>query len=422
MKGYDMTPREKLVAAINHEKTGKFPFDLGACKASGISASLLHRLRKAHGRDEPVKVYDIFQMLGLVDERDAEMFGIDVVGIWPDLTCFGYRNTNWKSWTLPDGTPGLVSDGCEMSVAEDGTTYVYPQGDRTAKPSGKLPPNGFYFDQISRQEGYDEDDLNALRDYDEQFALFDDETLEYYLKQAEHYHKNTNLGVVVNTECAAFGSATQIIGPMLKQPTGIRDIGDFLMSHHLYPDYLNDIFTLQTDRALENLKRLWDTIGDMAQVVFLSGTDFGNQRSTTFSPGMFKQLYYPHYSRVNAWVHENTTWKILYHSCGAVADIMGDFCDAGLDCLNPIQCDADGMDPADLKRRFGDRLTFWGAGVDSQSTMMNGTADDVERQMRERIGICGEGGGMVFSIVHNVQPDITVEKMERVFSVLDEYR
>lgn len=417
-----MTSREKLVAAMNHSANGRIPFDLGSCKASGISASLLYRLRKAHGRDESVKVYDIFQMLGLIDEQDAEMFGIDVVGIWNDVTCFGYSNREWKPWTLPDGTPGLVGCCCEMSVAEDGTTYVHPQGDRTAKPSGQLPPNGLYFDQIARPEEYDEDDLDAFRDYDEQFGQFSDDTLEYYRKQAEHYHRNTDLGVVVNTECAAFGSATQILGPMLKQPTGIRDIGDFLMAHHLYPEYLNDIFTLQADRAIINLKRLWDAVGDMAQVVFLSGTDFGNQRSTTFSPGMFRDLYAPHYRRVNRWVHENTTWKTLYHSCGAVADIIGDFCDAGLDCLNPIQCDADGMEPGNLKKRFGKRLTFWGAGVDSQTTMTHGTPDDIERQMRERIVICGEGGGMVFSIVHNIQPDISVDKMERVFSVLREYR
>lgn len=417
-----MTSREKLVAAINHRDTGRIPFDLGACKASGISASLLYRLRKARGRDEPVKVYDIYQMLGLVDEIDAEMFGIDVVGIWNDVTCFGYRNKDWKNWTLPDGTPGLVGGGCAMSVAEDGATYTYPQGDRSAKPSGKLPKGGLYFDQLSRQEEYDEDHLDAFRDYDEQFALYGDETLDAYRRQAEHFHNNTDLGIVLNAECAAFGAATQILGPMLKRPTGVRDIGDFLMAHHLVPDYLHDVFTLQAERAEQNLALLWQAVGPMAQVVFLSGTDFGTQRGLTISREMFREFYLPYYRRINDWTHKNTGWKVLYHSCGAIGDIIGDFCESGLDCLNPIQGDVAGMDPAALKAQFGDRLTFWGADVDSQTTMYNGTADDIESQMRERIEACGRGGGMVFSVVHNVQADVEPEKIERVFSVLGEYR
>lgn len=415
-----MTSREKLLNAINH-RPGRIPFDLGASKASGINASLLYRLRKARGRDEPVKVYDTYQMLGMVDEVDAAMFGIDVVGIWNDVTCFGYHNTNWKSWTLPDGTPGLVGGDCEMSVGEDGTTYIYPQGDRSVPPSGRLPQNGLYFDQIPRQEEYDEDDLDALRDYDEQFAVYSDATLDSYRRQAEHYHNNTDLGVVLNAECAAFGAATQILGPMLKQPGGVREIGEFLMAHHLYPDYLHAAFNLQAERAMQNLALLWEAVGDMAQVVFLSSTDFGTQRGLTISREMFGEFYQPYYRRVNDWVHQNTSWKILYHSCGAIGEIMGDFCEAGLDCMNPIQCEVPGMEPSELKRNYGDKLTFWGAGVDSQTTMTNGDADAVERQMRERIDICARDGGMVFSVVHNVQANVGLDKLERLFKVLAEY-
>ena len=79
-----MASRERFVETIHHRGSQGIVFDLGATKASGFSVSLLYRLRKAHGKDEPVKVHDTFQMIGLVDEKDAEMFGIDVLGIWSD--------------------------------------------------------------------------------------------------------------------------------------------------------------------------------------------------------------------------------------------------------------------------------------------------------------------------------------------------
>ncbi len=416
-----MNSREKLQAAVHHQP-GKIAFDLGSNKATGINASLLYRLRKSHGRDEPVKVYDTYQMLGLIDETDAKMFGLDVIGIWNRTTCFGYHNTDWKKWTLPDGTPGLVGSDCEMSVDAEGTTYIYPQGNRSVPPSGRQPANGHYFDQIARQREFDEDALDALADYDEQFALYDDETLDDYRRQAEHYSRNTDLGIVLNAECAAFGAATQILGPMLLHPTGVRDIGEFLMAHHLYPEYVKAIFALQAERAIGNLTLLWQAVGSLAQVVFISSTDFGTQRGLTLSRDMFREFYFPYYKQVNDWIHANTAWKILYHSCGAIGEIIGDFCDAGVDALNPIQCEACGMDPKKLKADYGSRLTFWGAGVDSQSTMAEGTADDVERQMRERIEICSPGGGFVFSIVHNVQANISIDKLDRVFDVLREYR
>ncbi len=160
----------------------------------------------------------------------------------------------------------------------------------------------------------------------------------------------------------------------------------------------------------------------MAQVVFISGTDFGTQRGLNISRAMFREMYLPYYKRVTDWIHQNTTWSVLKHSCGAVAEIVGDFVEAGIDCLNPIQCDCDGMDPKTLKQKYGDRLTFWGAGVDSQTTMNTGSLDDVEKQMRERIEILSPGGGFVFSIVHNIQDNIEVAKLEKVFDVLREYR
>ncbi len=194
-----MNSREKFIAALEHRDCGAIPFDLGATKATGVSASLLYRMRKQRGRDEPVKIYDTFQMLGLVDEKDAEMFGIDVLGIWPDMTVFGYRNQEWVPWTTPDGTPALIGKGAEIRE-KDRNLYIYPQGDTSVPPSGKMPlDGGLYFDYITRQEEYDEDELNGLEDYAEQIRVMtiDDMTLEYFRDQAEHYRNSSDCGILL---------------------------------------------------------------------------------------------------------------------------------------------------------------------------------------------------------------------------------
>ena len=77
------------------------------------------------------------------------------------------------------------------------------------------------------------------------------------------------------------------------------------------------------------------------------------------------------------------------HSCGSVRPLMPDFIEAGFDILNPVQCSAADMDPGDLKREFGERLTFWGGGVDTQKTLPFGTPDEVRAEVRQRIGAFG---------------------------------
>jgi hypothetical protein len=316
----------------------------------------------------------------------------------------------------------LVGENFEVSVDADGTTFLYPQGDRSALPSGRLPKNGHYFDQISRQEEYDEDELDARGDYEEQFVLFDDETLRNYEECCNDYYRYTDMGIVINAEINALGAATQVIGPMLKRATGIRDLAEWLMAHSLYPEYMTEVFDFQSEMAIKNLKLLKQAVGDKPQVIFLSSTDFGTQQGLLISRDMFRKLYMPYYKRVNDWVHQNTPWKVLFHSCGSVSELMDSFVECGVDCLNPIQCDAVGMDPVILKNKYRSKMVFWGGTVDSQSTIMNGTPNDVRRQVNERIEIFSKGGGFVSAIVHNIQSNVPIENVKAVFDTVKKYR
>jgi len=133
---------------------------------------------------------------------------------------------------------------------------------------------------------------------------------------------------------------------------------------------------------------------------------------------MYREFYKPYHKRLNDWIHQHTTWKVLYHTCGSIVDLLDDFSESGIDILNPVQCSAHGMDPAFLKRAYGDRFVFWGAGVDTQSTLPFGTPDQVYEQVRERIHILSPGGGFVFSAVHNIQNNVPPENMLAMFEAL----
>jgi uroporphyrinogen-III decarboxylase len=133
------------------------------------------------------------------------------------------------------------------------------------------------------------------------------------------------------------------------------------------------------------------------------GTDFGTQRSQFCSGATFDALYAPYYRQINDWIHRHTPWKTFKHSCGAIRPLIDRFIDVGFDIINPVQCSATGMDPARLKADFGDRLVFWGGGVDTQHTLPFGTPAEVRAQVTDRLRTFSPGGGFVFNTIHNIQ-------------------
>lgn len=101
---------------------------------------------------------------------------------------------------------------------------------------------------------------------------------------------------------------------------------------------------------------------------------------------------------------------------------VDDFIDAGFDILNPVQCSAAGMDQRELKMHYGERISFWGGGVDTQKTLPFGTPEEVRAEAAERIRIFGRGGGFIFNTIHNVQARIPVENLLALYETVEECR
>jgi uroporphyrinogen-III decarboxylase len=190
---------------------------------------------------------------------------------------------------------------------------------------------------------------------------------------------------------------------------------------YVCPDYLHQVFGLQTEIGLENAKLFKQATGDKVQVMQISGTDFGTQRGPWMSNEAFHEFYFPYYKQINDWIHQNTPWKTFYHTCGSNAALLPEYVECGWDILNPVQCSAAGMDPKMLKEQWGDKFVYWGAGVNTQQTLPFGTPEEVYNEVTERLEIFAPGGGFVFNTIHNIQGPTPVENILALFRAIKDY-
>jgi hypothetical protein len=417
------TSRERVRAALEHRQPDRVPLDLGSTAVTGIMASALYRLRGALGLERrPVHVHEPYQMLGRMDEDALDALGVDVIGLQDDATMFGFPARDWQPFTLHDGTPVWVPGLFNTEPAGDGSLYQYPQGDRTAAPSGRMPPEGYYHDAVERQQPYTEADLKPEEWVRDMYAVYTDEQLRALEKRAASLYDNTNRAILGNFGSAGFGDIAHVPGLTAREPKGIRAVADWYMATALHPAYVRGIFDLQLDIALKNLELYHQAVGDRIVAVFLSGTDFGAQHGSFISPRAYRELFKPYHRAVNDWVHAHTTWKTFYHSCGSMTALYDDMIEAGVDIVNPVQISAAGMAPQALKERWGDQLVFWGAGVDTQHVLPFGTPEEIAEHVSENVRVLGQGGGFVFTAVHNIQATVPTENLVALFNAFNEAR
>lgn len=422
-----MTSRERVVAAINHRQPDRCPIDLGSNGQTGMNASTMYRLRKALGLEERrLKIIEPFQMLGEVGEDLLRAVHSDVIGLWNQGTIMGFQNRDWKPFDMDDGTPTLMGGGFEYDIAEDGAKMVYPGGDRTAPYALCMPKGGSFFDNVAHTGGEfdmnaDEDDLEPLKDFKDDFGVASDEDALYWEREAKNLFESTDYAIMGVLGGASFGDAATLPGPALSHPRGIRTMDGWMMAHAMYPDYVDAIYEYQTEIMMKNLEIYKQAVGEKIQVIWISGTDFGTQNGTIISVDAFRRLYKPRYKKINDWVHQNTGWKVFYHCCGCINTLLDDFVDMGVDCLNPVQFSAmepKGMSPKRLKDEYGDKFTFWGGGVDTQHTLPFGTSDEVRAQVAERVEILNKDGGFVFNTIHNVVSGVPAENLVAMYETV----
>lgn len=416
-----MTSRDKAIASINHRDSGKIPIDIGGTGVTGIHVRSVENLRHYYGLGQkPIKVTEPYQMLGEVDDELAGIIGTDFIGLLSPKNMFGISQIDgWKEIRTFWGQTVLVPKDFKTSTASDGSLLIYPEGDTTVPACAKMPVSGYFFDAVTRQDPIDEERLN-VKDNLEEFTPVSEDDLQYWRAQFREA-RNSEKAIIANFGGTAIGDIALVPGLNLKHPKGIREVAEWYISTAMRQDYIHQIFDRQTDIAVSNLKRIYESGGDAVDVVFICGTDFGTQVSTFCSAETFEELYAPYYRKMNDWIHRNTNWKTFKHSCGAIEPFISRFINCGFDILNPVQISAAGMDPENLKNKYGKDIVFWGGGVDTQKVLAFGSPGEVREQVLRNCEIFGKGGGFVFNTVHNIQANVPVENLVSMINALKEF-
>jgi hypothetical protein len=416
-----MTSKELLQQTLAHTQPERIVFDMGSTAVTGIHVRALEKLRMYYGLEKrPVRVIEPYQMLGLVEQDLMDAIGVDVTGAWGEENLLGYNNNPpLKLFKTFWGQEVLVPEKFSTVTNEKGELLSFPDGDKSVDASAKMPESGYFFDAIDRQQPIDEDKLN-VEDNLEEFSLISSAALSYWKQEIDRV-KSTGKAIVAGFGGTALGDIALVPAMNLKNPKGIRNIEEWYISTVMRSDYVREIFDRQSALAVENLRRIFTTVGNDIDVVFICGTDFGTQNSSFCAPEQFDDLWLPYYKRINDWIHTNTSWKTFKHSCGAVEGFMSRFIEAGFDIINPVQLSATGMNPEELKEKYGKLLTFWGGGIDTQKTLPYGTPADVRKEVLHLCEVFGRDGGFVFNTVHNIQADVPVENIVAMIDAVHEF-
>ena len=411
--------RQNFLKTINHKQPDRVVVDFGSTSVTGIHVLIVEKLREYYGLEKkPVKVVEPYQMLGEIDSELISAMDIDVIGLFSAKNMFGVLNVNWKVHRTPWGQEVLFPGGFNYTYDSNGDILMYPEGDTSVPPSSMMPKSGYFFDALDRQQPIDDSTLK-VEDNLEEFGHITEPELEYWKTQVSSLEKNSK-AVVASLGGTALGDIALVPAINLKNPKGIRGVEEWYISTLIREDFIKEIYDRQTDIAIENLKLLHEVIGNKIDVVFTCGTDFGTQNSTFCSTETYDRMWLPYYKKVNDWIHQNTNWKTFKHSCGAVEPLMSHFIESGFDIINPVQINATGMDPGKLKEKYGDKLVFWGGGVDTQGVFAFGTPGQVKEQVKSQCGILNNNGGFVFNTVHNIQANVPFENVVAMLDALKE--
>jgi uroporphyrinogen decarboxylase len=136
---------------------------------------------------------------------------------------------------------------------------------------------------------------------------------------------------------------------------------------------------------------------------------------------MWRNLFKPRFAEVFQEVRAaNPNTLVMYHCDGAVSAILGDLIEIGMQVFNPVQPNVPGHEPIDLKTKFGDRLSFWGA-IDQQYLLPRGTAEEIEADVAAKIEVLGKGGGYLCSPAHILQADTPLVNIETFIAAVKKH-
>ena len=365
----EMTSRERVLAAINHQEPDRVPLDVGGSVSTSIVVEGHDRLKAYLGLDGPtVEMQKTFRV-ARVDEAVVERLGCD---------CRAVRLKPSAEVRSPvRSEPGIFTDLWGVKWRRQDYDY------------------GYYWEMAGHPLA--EASIDDLGAYAWPDAL-DPGLTAGLAEDAKALYEGTDYAIIGDPGIKSLWEISYLL----------RGLERMLMDLVLDPAFVKALLERLLEINITVAGRFLDAVGPYIQV-FRAADDLATQRAPLMSPATFRQLYKPYYRRYFDFVRSRTEAKVFFHSCGNVAPLLDDLIDIGVDIINPVQVRAMG-DTADLKRRFGERVVFWG-GVDTQRVLPYGSTDMVRAEVGRCIRDLAPGGGYVAGAVHNIQPDVPPENI-----------
>lgn len=378
-----LTPRERVIATINHEEPDRVPIILGVSNATGIKMSPYQKLKQLIGVDAEDKYIYNWPELGTaaIDGETMARLHSDARGIL-DLESASVRKRNNNR---PHHSPYIDSWGTGQIEVEPGVWHpgVHPLTDANT---------------IEDIENYSWPDMH-------------DPTRYAHVREQAQQLADKNQYAIIGTPWLHFP---------FEKAMGLQGMAKFLLNMALNPDFAKSLLSKITELYKISMGYFLKEVGDNIDIIKI-GDDLGTQESLMISPNMYREILKPIHADFIAFIKERTKAKVLFHTDGDVFTLIDDFIEIGIDILNPIQTSAGRMANLDeLKQRYGRNIVFCG-GIDTHHYLPNGTPENVRQEVRRVINVLGTGGGYLVSSVHTIMGDVPPENILAMVDAVEEF-
>lgn len=378
-----MTPRERVIATINHQEPDRVPIIIGVSNATGIKMKPYQGVKSSVGIDaEDDYIYE-WPELGTakIDEQTLLRLRSDVRGVLDRHPAETYA----RNKTRPAHSPFIDSWGSGQKEVSHGEWYpgIHPLAE-----------------------------AQTIEDIDNYaWPEMGDPSRVAHVKELSKRLANDNQFAIMATPWLLFP---------LERAFAMQGMDKFLMSLAKSPDFAQALLLNIADLCKTLMGHFLTELGENVDIIKI-GDDLGTQTSLMISPKMYRDILKPIHADYIQFIKERTNAKVLFHTDGDVFPLIEDFIEIGVDILNPIQTTAGHMaNLEELKTRFGEKIVFCG-GIDTHNLLPHGSPEDIRQEVRRVINILGPGGGYMLAAVHTIMNDVPPENILAMVDAVEDF-
>ncbi len=379
-----MTPRARVLAAINHEEPDRVPIVIGVSNATGIKMKPYREIKKLIGVEAPDDYLYQWPELGTarIDEATMRRLRSDVRGV-RDLEPAHVLRANRERPPHSDYIDSWGSGAMEIAPGE-WFPGVHPLLNATT--------------------------VRELEDYAGWPDMTDPSRVAHVAEAARRLAERNEYAIL----------ATPWLLFPFERAMAMQGLEAFLLNMGLHPEFAVALLEKIAGLCKALMGIFLRELGDNVDIIKI-GDDLGTQQSLMMSPKMYREMLKPIHADYIRFIKERTSAKVFFHTDGDVEPLIEDFIEIGVDILNPIQTSAGKMaDLASLKAKYGDRIVFCG-GIDTHRILPFGTPDEVRMEVKRVIETLGPGGGFMLGAVHTVMNDVPAQNVLAMVDAVEEF-